>query len=85
MAQLIVRNLEKEVVQKLREQAAKYGTSVEEQHRRILRKTLMAKKRKSKPKPKMSLLEYLVAPPYADVDLMKYIPKRGMPRPVNLE
>lgn len=85
MAQLIVRRLEDKVVRRLKERAAKEGVSMEEEHRRILRDTLMAKKRKSKAKPKMSLLEYLVAPPYVDVDLMKYIPKRGMPRPVNLE
>jgi len=82
MAQLIVRKLEDKVVRRLKERAAKYGVSMEEQHRRILRETLL---KKPKPKPKMSLLEYLVAPPYVDVDLMKYIPKRGMPRPVNLE
>jgi plasmid stability protein len=90
MAQLIVRRLEKEVVQKLREQAAKYGVSMEEQHRRILRKKLLAKRKspakpKVKNKPKMSFSEFLVAPPYIDFDLMDYIPKRGMPRPVNLE
>jgi len=73
MAQLIVRKLEDKVVRRLKERAAKYGVSVEEEHRRILREILEPKKR---PKPKMSLLEYLVAPPYVDVDLMKYIPKR---------
>ena len=41
------------------------------EHRRILRETLL-----KKPKPKMSFKEFLVAPPYIDVDLMKYIPKR---------
>ena len=71
MAQLIVRKLEDKVVRKLKERAAKYGVSMEEQHRRILRETLLKKS-----KPKMSLLDYLVAPPYVDVDLMKYIPKR---------
>ena len=67
------------VVRKLKERAAQYGVSMEEEHRRILRDTLLKKK------PKMTFGEYLVAPPYVDVDLMKYIPKRGMPRPVNLE
>jgi antitoxin FitA len=70
MAQLIVRRLEEKVVRKLKERAAKYGVSAEEEHRRILRETLLKKK------PKMSFGEYLVAPPYVDVDLMKYIPKR---------
>ncbi len=41
MAQLIVRKLEDPVVQRLREEAAKYGVSVEEAHRRILRKALL--------------------------------------------
>ena len=37
MAQLVVRQLEDSVVQKLRERAAKAGVSMEEEHRRILR------------------------------------------------
>lgn len=80
MAQLIVRKLEDKVVRKLKERAAKYGVSMEEEHRRILRETLLKKE-----KPKMSFKEFLIAPPYFDDDLMKYIPKREMPRPVNLE
>ena len=71
MAQLIVRRLEDKVVRKLKERAAKYGVSMEEEHRRILRETLL-----KKTKPKMSFKEFLVAPPYTDVDLIKYIPKR---------
>jgi len=71
MAQLIVRKLEDKVVRKLKERAAQYGVSTEEEHRRILRETLLKKE-----KPKMTFGEYLVAPPYVDVDLMKYIPKR---------
>ena len=41
MAQLIVRKLEEPVVQRLREEAAKYGVSVEEAHRRVLRRALL--------------------------------------------
>ena len=41
MAQLIVRKLEALVVQRLREEAAKDGVSVEEAHRRILRQALL--------------------------------------------
>ena len=41
MPQLIVRKLEEAVVNRLREEAAKYGISVEEAHRRILRKALL--------------------------------------------
>jgi len=82
MAQLIVRRLEKEVVQKLREQAAKHGISMEEQHRRILRKTLLEKK-----KSKMTFGEFLVAAPQWDDDFVKLVNKRdrSKPRPVNLE
>ncbi len=89
MAQLIVRRLEKEVVQKLREQAAKYGVSMEEQHRRILRVTLLRKKKpslKRKPKraPKMSLKEYLLAMPDVGKDSDFEIPRLGKIRDVDL-
>jgi plasmid stability protein len=86
MASLIVRKLEKEVVQKLREQAAKYGVSMEEQHRRILRKTLMPAGKKFTREENLRFSEFLVGPPYVDVDLMDYIPKRSRKsRSVNLE
>ena len=70
MAQLIVRKLEDKVVRKLKERAAEYGVSMEEAHRRILRDTLLKKK------PKLSFMKYLTGPPYVDIDLMDYIPKR---------
>jgi plasmid stability protein len=41
MAQLIVRRIEDRVVRKLRTTAAALGVSVEEAHRRILRKSLL--------------------------------------------
>lgn len=41
MAQLIVRNLEEEVVRRLKEQAGKHGHSAEEEHRQILRAALV--------------------------------------------
>ncbi len=41
MAQLIVRRIEDHVVRKLRATASALGVSVEEAHRRILRKSLM--------------------------------------------
>lgn len=40
MAQLIVRNLEEEVVRRLKRRAGEHGISVEEEHRRILRQVL---------------------------------------------
>jgi hypothetical protein len=87
MAQLIVRKLEDKVVHKLKERAAEYGVSMEEAHRRILREMLVGTKPKRTPRPqkKMSFHKYLIAPPHIDFDLMDYIPKRGMPRPVKLE
>jgi len=42
MAQLIVRKIEAEVVDKLRQKAAKEGVSMEEEHRRILRNVLLS-------------------------------------------
>jgi plasmid stability protein len=41
MAQLVVRRIEDQVVRKLRATAAALGVSVEEAHRRILRRSLM--------------------------------------------
>ena len=55
---MIVRKLETEVVRKLKERAAKYGVSMEEEHRRILRDTLLKKS-----KPKMSFKEFLLTVP----------------------
>ena len=59
MAQLLVRNIEKDVVQKLRQRAAKEGVSMEEEHRRILREVLLD----GQNKPKMTLKEYLLTMP----------------------
>ena len=82
MASLIVRNVDDKVVRKLKEQAAKYGVSMEEQHRRILRETLLEKK-----KPKMTFGEFLIAPPHFDDDFVKLLAKRrrDKPRPVSFE
>ena len=40
MGQLIVRNLDDDLVQRLKERAAAHGVSAEEEHRRILRQAL---------------------------------------------
>ncbi len=48
MPQLVVRNIEEKVVHKLRLRAAHNGISMEEEHRRILRETLMGRKRSNK-------------------------------------
>jgi plasmid stability protein len=44
MAQLVVRNLEEQVVVRLRRRAAELGVSVEEAHRRVLREALLKTK-----------------------------------------
>jgi plasmid stability protein len=80
MAQLIVRKLEDKVVRKLKERAAKYGVSMEEEHRRILRETLLKKE-----KPKMTLKEYLLAMPNVGKDSDFRIPRNDQPRKIDLE
>jgi antitoxin FitA len=79
MAQLIVRKLEDKVVRKLKERAAKYGVSMEEEHRRILRETLLKKQ-----KPKMSLLDYLCTMPNVGKDSDFNIPRKGKMRFIDL-
>ena len=80
MAQLIVRKLEDKVVRKLKERAAKYGVSMEEELRRILRKSV----REKPAKPKMSLLDYLCTMPNVGKDSDFNIPRKGKMRPVDL-
>lgn len=41
MAQLLVRNLDEELVLRLKRRAGEHGVSVEEEHRRILREVLL--------------------------------------------
>lgn len=68
MAQLIVRNIEDEVAQKLKERAAKNGVSAEEEHRRILAAVLNEKETDGAPK--MTFEEFIVnGEPFIDVDL----------------
>ena len=43
MPQLIVRQIEEKVVKKLKERAGAHGVSMEEEHRRILRESLLGK------------------------------------------
>ena len=76
MAQLIVRNLDDEIVRKLRTRAAASGRSVEAEHREILRKALMTPRT-------ASLKEMLLNIPQSgrDIDFVRH---RGKPRKVNL-
>lgn len=43
MPQLIVRKIEQRVVKKLKQRAGEHGVSMEEEHRRILRESLLEK------------------------------------------
>jgi hypothetical protein len=56
---------------------------MEEQHRRILRRTLVPKA-KRKPKSKMSLLDYLCTMPNVGKDSDFNIPRKGKMRFVDL-
>jgi len=59
MSQLLVRDLEPAIVQKLRSQAAALGISVEEAHRRLLRAALFG----DTPGPKDNFIAYLRSVP----------------------
>ena len=62
MAQLIVRNLDEELVYRLRQRAAKHQRSTEAEHREILREVLLPARRRQ------SLKEHLLAMPDAGTD-----------------
>lgn len=47
MARLLVRDLEPEVVQALKEQAAKHGRSTEAEHRAVLKQALLITNKKT--------------------------------------
>jgi len=63
MPQLIVRQIEEKVVRKLKQQAGMHGVSMEEEHRRILRKSLLGKAGK-----RTSFKEALLAMPNVGKD-----------------
>jgi antitoxin FitA len=77
MAQLIVRNLEPEIVRRLRARAARHGRSAEAEHRDILRRAL------GKRAPDRALGDLILAMPNvgSDADFSR---KREMPRRVRL-
>jgi plasmid stability protein len=62
MAQLIVRNLDEEIVTRLRQRAAKHRRSTEAEHREILREVLLPARRRS------SLKAHLLAMPDVGTD-----------------
>ena len=78
MPQLIVRNIEAKVVQKLKARAGRHGVSMEEEHRRILRRTLL-----EKTAPRPSFKEYLLQMPNVGPDSV-FDRSRDQGRPVEL-
>jgi len=78
MPQLVVRKLELKVVKKLKEQAGRHGISMEEEHRRILRRALLGPTLK-RPSFKAALLEM----PNVGKD-EDFVCRREMPRAVEL-
>ena len=80
MAQLVVRQLEESVVQKLRERAAQDGVSMEEEHRRILRAALCPDPSKTK-----SFKAHLLAIPTVGEDWMFERKRSTNSRSVDLE
>jgi antitoxin FitA len=62
MAQLIVRNLDEEIVTRLRQRAAQHRRSTEAEHREILREAL------GSPRGRRSLKDHLLAMPDAGTD-----------------
>jgi len=81
MAQLLVRNIEKGIVVEIKRRAAKQGVSMEEELRRILRKSVGRKPAKTK---KSTLWEYLLTMPNVGRDSDFRIPRRGKMREVDL-
>lgn len=77
MAQLIVRNLDEKIVRKLRERAVRNGRSAEQEHREILRETLLGHR------PRRTFKEALLAMPSVGKDSDFERPK-ARPRRVRL-
>jgi antitoxin FitA len=73
MGQLIVRGLPDEVIQRLKERAARHGWSAEEEHRRLLTRALLSE----------GLGEYLKSMPDVGED-DDFERPREYPRDVNL-
>ncbi|MCE9621887.1 MAG: DNA-binding protein [Actinomycetia bacterium] len=73
MAQLIVRNVEVDLVRRLRQRAAEHGHSAEEEHRQLLRAALRSE----------GLLDHLARMPEAGADA-DFERRRDLPRDVSL-
>ena len=77
MAQLLVRNLEEAVVDRLREEAARERISVEEAHRRVLRRALLLEAEQKKG----TLWERLSQMPLPDEYDYIFEREKDVPRP----
>jgi plasmid stability protein len=73
MAQLIVRNLEDDVVQALKERAGRHGRSAEAEHREILREALLLWPKED---PKQVLLDMPAVGEDADFERLRDLPRR---------
>jgi plasmid stability protein len=78
MAQLLVRNLDDELVLRLRQRAATHQRSTEAEHREILREVLFPARRRS------SLKEHLLAMPDVGADLDFHRPSERPRRKIPL-
>jgi plasmid stability protein len=77
MAQLIVRNLDPQIVARLRRRAAQNGRSVEAEHREILREALLGARGRA------TFKDHLFAMPEAGAD-EDFVRIPGKPRKVTL-
>lgn len=77
MAQLLVRNLEDVVVKRLREEAAREQISVEEAHRRVLRRALLPEEEANK----KTLWDHILEMPEVEGDEFIFDRAKDMPRP----
>lgn len=73
MAQLIVRNLEEDIVQALKERAGRHGRSAEAEHREILREALALTPGED---PKSVLLEMPDVGEDAEFERVRDLPRR---------
>lgn len=73
MAQLIVRNLDDDLVQALRERAARHGRSAEAEHRELLREVLLGRPAED---PKAVLLDIPQVGEDEDFERRRELPRR---------
>ena len=77
MAQLLVRKVEDAVVARLREEAVRERISVEEAHRRVLRRALLGEENEREP----NFLDFLAQMPLPDEYDFIFEREKDVPRP----